>query len=102
VWVCVGQKGSLRRCDIIDVRHTPPPKQPCINAWGHIFVLSGKGSVGLLCDIRLLDTKDYRQLSYGSVWRRGPSACLLDLAGLRCANSEGHGFELRRQRGKEF
>jgi hypothetical protein len=53
-----------------------------------LLVLGGKGSVALLCDTRLLETKDYRQLSYGTVWRRGPIACLSDLAGLRCANKD--------------
>jgi predicted small lipoprotein YifL len=96
------QEGQALRCDIIHVRHTPVPTQACIDAWGHIFALESTGTVHLLCEINLLDTKGYRQLSYGSVWRRGPFACLADLAGLRCANSEGHGFELSRERSKQF
>jgi hypothetical protein len=93
---------SQLRCDITHIRHTPVPTGPCINAWGHIYILGSTGTVQLGCDLEPLDTKRYRQLPYGSVWRRGPFACLADLAGLRCANSEGHGFELSRERGKKF
>jgi hypothetical protein len=41
-------------------------------------------------------------LSYGSVWERGPFTCRSRVVGLRCTNSEGHGFFLSRERQEFF
>jgi hypothetical protein len=104
---CVAAQGAgltpYLRCTIGELAKPPPRPASCEFDWGHWLALgaNGPGAWACVSDAMVPDA-GYVTLPYGSVWERGPFTCHSRAAGLRCANSDGHGFELSRERQRLF
>jgi hypothetical protein len=61
--------------------------------------LRAKGRALLICDGDTVADRRTRVLAYGEAWREAGVDCAVTRTGLRCANADGHGFEMSRARG---
>jgi hypothetical protein len=83
----------------------PAPRKPrsCRFDYGHSFGVTRRGARGRrLCVSDAVDVRRAATVRYGDTWRRGGFSCRVRRSGLRCVNSRGHGFALRKGRQRLF
>ena len=100
---CVVQ-GSQLRCDMRQLGNAAPRRPAsCEFEYGNAFGITRNGSRGRrLCISDAVGGPGTPVVAYGRTWRRGGFTCRVRESGLRCTNSRGHGFELRRGRQRLF
>jgi hypothetical protein len=98
---CQGDASGIR-CDVGKRSWSPPPKPPsCHLDWGQGLILGRTGPSRWVCaGDTALGSRNI--LAYGQTRRYGPFTCASRVAGLRCTNPAGHGFQLSRQRAVRF
>ncbi|AFM17000.1 hypothetical protein Mycch_2220 [Mycolicibacterium chubuense NBB4] len=87
------------RCDIAERQWSPPPRPagcPAVTGYGQGIELQATGPASFVC---AGDTAmgGGPALPYGQVQARAGISCGSEPSGMRCSNSEGHGFTLSRQ-----
>ena len=87
------------RCDIMDREWSPPPRPagcPTQTGYGQGITLHPYGPATFVCGG---DTTfgDWPTLDYGQFQAGGGMSCNSEPSGVRCSNSDGHGFTLSRQ-----
>jgi hypothetical protein len=94
---------ALMRCTIKKVDNAPPRPASCEGDWGHWLTLEAEGPGEWACvSDAMPPDSGYDIVPYGSLWKRGPFTCRSRVAGVRCTNSDGHGFFLSRERQQLF
>lgn len=102
---CIGEttlRADTVRCDIRARRWSPPPRpRGCTLDWGLGMSLDRRGRARWVCagDTAL---GRWRVLAYGATIRIGRIACRSRTTALTCANADGHGFALSRERARRF
>lgn len=91
---------DMVRCDISARDWTPPPRPadcPDFTDFGQGITLNPTGPASFVCagDTTLGSGAG---LPYGEFRAGGGMSCTSEPAGMRCSNSDGHGFTLSRQR----
>jgi hypothetical protein len=87
------------RCDIAERNWAPPPRPsncPDFIGYGQGITLAPTGSARFVCagDTALGGGP---ALPYGEYRAGGGMSCLSEVSGMRCSNSDGHGFTLSRE-----
>ncbi|KWX67031.1 DUF6636 domain-containing protein [Mycobacterium sp. NAZ190054] len=95
---CILAEDSVR-CDIAARDWAPPPRPadcPEFTGYGQGIYLTATGAAGFVCagDTTLGSGP---VLDYGQFRAGGGMRCGSEPAGIRCSNSEGHGFMISRQ-----
>lgn len=95
---------KLLRCDIDERNWTPPPRAadcPDMIGYGQGISLNPTGPATFVCagDTTL---RGGPPLAYGEYQAGGGMSCNSEPSGMRCSNSDGHGFFLSRQRYQLF
>ncbi|MGD9695466.1 MAG: DUF6636 domain-containing protein [Thermoleophilia bacterium] len=91
--------GNQVRCDIFKTSAKGPPEPPsCQLDWGIAYGLTQRGRGRGLCVGDTVLNSRAKVLAYGTSIKRGRITCTSRTAGLTCANKNGHGFFLSRQR----
>lgn len=95
---CLALNGSVR-CDIADRDWAPPPRPadcPSETGYGQGITVDAYGPARFVC---AGDTTmgNWAPLPYGQYWAGGGLSCNSEPSGMRCSNSDGHGFNLSRQ-----
>ncbi|PRC46167.1 hypothetical protein C6A85_91455 [Mycobacterium sp. ITM-2017-0098] len=90
---------DLVRCDIAARDWTPPPRPadcPDFTDFGQGITLNPTGPATFVCagDTTLGSGP---ALAYGQFHAGGGMSCTSEPTGMRCSNSDGHGFALSRQ-----
>lgn len=90
---------DMVRCDIAARDWTPPPRPadcPDFTDFGQGITLNPTGPAAFVCagDTTLHSGP---ALPYGEFQAGGGMSCTSEQAGMRCSNSDGHGFSLSRQ-----
>ena len=90
---------DLLRCDIAERDWSPPPRPadcPDFTDYGQGILLHPTGHAAFVC---AGDTAmgGGSALPYGQFEARGGMSCNSELSGIRCSNSDGHGFTISRQ-----
>ena len=90
---------GMVRCDIAERDWAPPPRPadcPDFTDFGQGITLSSTGPASFVCagDTALGGGP---ALAYGQFQAGGGLSCTSEPAGMRCSNSDGHGFTLARQ-----
>ncbi len=94
--------GGYIRCDIASGLN-PLPTGSCEFDWlGMSAPAAGKAEPTCGSDALPTAGVDIPVLGYDTVWNRYGLRCVSRTAGLRCANAEGHGFFLSRERWSAF
>jgi hypothetical protein len=94
--------GGYIRCDIASGLN-PLPTGSCEFDWlGMSAPAAGKAEPTCGSDALPTAGVDIPVLEYDTVWKRYGLRCVSRTAGLRCANAEGHGFFLSRERWSAF
>lgn len=104
---CVTVGGGEVRCDILRTSATPPPRPAsCELDWGQAYGLTQRGRGRGLCvgDTALPGPgQKVRIVKYGHSVKVGPRiTCTSRRSGFTCANRNGHGFLLSKQRIRVF
>ncbi len=88
--------GSEVRCDVLDPTfHAPAPPADCPLAWGDSLYVAPTGRAAFTCHgDTVMAVRPV--LDYGQTWRRAGITCASSRAGVRCTNTQGHGFTLAR------
>ncbi|MBX7453413.1 hypothetical protein GR927_36005 [Mycolicibacterium sp. 3033] len=91
--------GDLLRCDIQERDWSPPPRPadcPDMTGYGQGISLRPTGSASFVC---AGDTTfgGGTVLPYGQFQAGGGMSCRSEPSGMRCSNTDGHGFTLSRQ-----
>lgn len=95
---CMMFDGSVR-CDVADRDWSPPPRPtdcPSVTGYGQGISLEAYGSARFVC---AGDTVlgDWTPLPYGEFRADGGLSCNSEPTGIRCSNSDRHGFTISRQ-----
>ncbi len=95
---CAMDSGFVR-CDVGDRDWSPPPRPancPTETGYGQGINLHANGPASFVCGG---DTTfgDWSALPYGQYHANGGVSCNSEPSGMRCSNSDGHGFTLSRQ-----
>ncbi|MCV7150221.1 DUF6636 domain-containing protein [Mycolicibacterium pyrenivorans] len=90
---------DLLRCDIAERDWSPPPRPadcPDFTGYGQGIMLRPTGSASFVCagDTALGGGP---ALPYGQFQAGGGMSCNSEPSGMRCSNSDGHGFTISRQ-----
>ncbi|WP_308124247.1 DUF6636 domain-containing protein [Mycolicibacterium xanthum] len=90
---------DLLRCDIAERDWTPPPRPadcPGLTDYGQGITLGPNGPASFVCagDTTL---QSGPPLPYDQFQAGGGMSCTSEPSGMRCSNSDGHGFTLSRQ-----
>jgi hypothetical protein len=97
-----GEISSLR-CDIgSGLKPLPPRPQSCDLDWGFGYTMRAIGLARPLCAGDTARDPRAPILKYGSTWSAGGITCSSTTNGLRCKNTEGHGWFLSRQHSYRF
>ncbi len=107
--VCsVGQEvgSSDILCTIFERSGPPPLPAPadCMSYWGHVYSLRDIGRTEMLCqDFNSGLAASVTDVApYGVTGTFGGISCKSQESGLRCTNSDGHGFQLARRKQSVF
>ena len=99
---CVVHAGQLR-CDILSYAYQRPTRpRGCELDWGGAVEIGARGAARLLCHGDTVADPAAPVLGYGSLWQGPGMGCTAARSGLRCANSDGRGFEMSRARLRLF
>jgi hypothetical protein len=90
---------ELLRCDIGERSWSPPPRPadcPDYSDYGQGILIHPNGPARFVC---AGDTAMGRApvLPYGEYQAGGGMSCNSELSGMRCSNSDGHGFTISKQ-----
>jgi len=90
---------DLLRCDVAERDWSPPPRPadcPDFTGYGQGIMLRPTGSASFVCagDTALGGGP---ALPYGQFQAGGGMSCNSEPSGMRCSNSDGHGFTISRQ-----
>lgn len=86
----------------LNERPAQPRPQDCDTDWGDNFSISRRGKTEMGCVGDTLALPDSRVLRYGETVRGKGWQCTSRRSGMRCTNSERHGFDLSRRRQQLF
>jgi len=97
---CLYGSGVLR-CDIRQMTNQTTAPKTCSLDWGDAFTVGRRGRARRICHG---DTVGFTGpvLRYGRTWRRNGIVCVSRRSGLRCRNTDAHGFEINRSRQRLF
>lgn len=86
-------------CEIVQTNAAPPRPRPatCAAAWGFRYSMGDRGPVKMECAPYPRDFDISEKAPYGVTGEWGGVACHSSTSGLRCWNSDGHGFMLSRR-----
>ena len=95
---CILGDGTVR-CDVAERDWAPPPRPsdcPDFTDYGQGITLDTTGSASFVCagDTALGSGP---ALPYGQFEAGGGVSCTSEPSGMRCSNSDGHGFTISRQ-----
>ena len=89
----------ILRCDILRNDAAIPAKPAdCEFDYGNAFGMGVRGRSSRWCVSDTVADPANRVLGYGRTWRANGFTCDMTTNRLRCANRDGHGFELARKR----
>lgn len=92
---------GFARCDIATMTHQDFSKPPdfCNLDFGAAFEIESAAAQGVaMCYGDTVFAPDLRVLDYGQVINFGDIQCMSEQIGMRCANAEGHGFQIAKAR----
>lgn len=91
-------------CYVREIEGTPPEKRPkdCEFDWGQEFVLDRTGKPRMTCYSDFAYHPEPPVLAYGQTIRGKGWQCSSSEKGIRCENSQKHGFELGRKQQRFF
>ena len=95
---CILAEGTVR-CDVAERDWAPPPRPsdcPDFTDYGQGITLGNTGRASFVCagDTALGSGP---ALPYGQFEAGGGVSCTSEPSGMRCSNSDGHGFTISRQ-----
>ena len=91
---------DLLRCDIAERDWTPPPRPadcPDMTGYGQGISLHPHGPANFVCAGDTTFGGSGGVLPYGQFQAGGGMSCNSEPSGMRCSNSDGHGFTISRQ-----
>jgi hypothetical protein len=98
---CAYDAASLR-CDVAGgIRPLPPRPKSCRLDWGQGFEMGLKGEASVVCagDTALGGPQ---VVPYATTWHRPGLLCISSAQGLRCNNTDGHGFFVSKTKSYQF
>jgi uncharacterized protein DUF6636 len=91
------------RCDVIGgVKPLPPAPKSCELDWGAGFWLRQHGRASVVCAGDTSLDRNARVIRYGTTWRGDGITCASSTDGMRCVNTDGHGFAIARGDARRF
>ncbi len=96
-------EGSGIRCDLgVTEKISLPKPKDCYQVWGQAFSLEPQGKAKPECVGDSIGAIQVPELPYGQVWQKNGFSCSAEKVGLRCTNTEGHGFSLSKKKQSLF
>ena len=98
---CAYDAASLR-CDVAGgIKPLPPRPKSCRLDWGQGFEMGLKGDASVVCagDTALGGPE---VVPYATTWHRAGLLCISSEKGLRCNNTDGHGFFVSKAKSYQF
>ena len=88
--------GPGLRCDVLEPTFQAPARPAdCPLAWGDSLYVAASGQAAFTCHgDTVMAVRPV--LDYGQTWRRAGLSCTASRSGVRCVNTQGHGFTLAR------